>query len=41
MLANKTFKNNAAGLQSILGNYNTMQIIEDYVLNYKNQFSYA
>ena len=41
MLANKTFKNNAASLQSILGNYNTMQIIEDYVLNNKNQFSYA
>jgi UDP:flavonoid glycosyltransferase YjiC (YdhE family) len=41
MLANKIFKNNATNLQSILGNYNSMQIIEDYVLNNKNQFSQA
>jgi UDP:flavonoid glycosyltransferase YjiC (YdhE family) len=35
MLADKSFKNNATGLQSILGNYNTMQIIEDFVLEEK------
>ncbi len=36
LLTDKTFKINATGLQSIFGNYNTMQIIEDYVLNDKN-----
>lgn len=36
ILRDKTYKNNASRLQSLLGNYNTMQIIEDYVLNDKN-----
>ena len=36
ILTDKTFKNNATGLQLILGKYNTMQIIEDYVLNDNN-----
>lgn len=35
MLVNKTFKDNASRLQSILRNYNTMKIIEDYVLEDK------
>ena len=35
MLADKTFKNNASRLQSLLRNYNPYQIIIDYVLNDK------
>jgi len=35
MLADKTYKNNASRLQSLLRNYNPNQIIEDYVLNDK------
>jgi len=33
ILKDKTYKNNATKLQSLLRNYNTNQIIEDYVLN--------
>jgi len=33
MLADKTFKNNASRMQSLLRNYNTNQIIEDYVMD--------
>jgi UDP:flavonoid glycosyltransferase YjiC (YdhE family) len=35
ILANKTFKNNASRMQSLLRNYNTNQIIEDYVMDKK------
>jgi UDP:flavonoid glycosyltransferase YjiC (YdhE family) len=35
MLTDKTFKNNASRLQSLLRNYNPNQIIENYVLNGK------
>lgn len=35
ILEDKTFKNNASRLQLLLGNYNTNQNIEDYVLNKK------
>jgi len=35
MLADKTYKNNASRLQSLLRNYNPNQIIEDFVLNDK------
>jgi len=35
MLADKTFKNNVTRLQSLIGNYNSMQIIEDFVMEDK------
>jgi UDP:flavonoid glycosyltransferase YjiC (YdhE family) len=36
ILTDKTFKNNASRLQSLLRNYNPFQIIEDFVLNDKS-----
>lgn len=35
MLTDKTYKNNAVRIQSLLNNYNPNQLIEDYVLNGK------